>query len=720
MVATPIRVRDHPIAWVPPPPFWADTNGREIQGPKILRFAQDDFMDQLQRLLATDPERLRELLAVPETWRGIRQPAWTPNPAAGTVGRLGRLGISSRRTRNPQTLRPQPSSDAAGMDLKLYQPAHQRFYLIGACLVCQQPGLPDRRIDKGKLERASFVIRRWFPPGGGLQDDNLPPFDESTWTEHAFVGTPNSKFTWQAVAGSGSPDAHRRVVLQEEERLPLFPMGFSEDDQRPRRLLAGLIPVGRREAYMAASRLALGGIPAGGGPTSGTGMLSLFRKTVSEPWKSLVDRAALFRRSVYIDQTASPNGVFKPPQLDPPDGRIDDLHRRFRSDCQTASWLLLVDLRAYLRTYSNAVWQQVLATTDFSNGGTPGSLTGNPLKLYNSLLATQYEANPSSNPTRTSNLLSEVDASRKTMASCLGHALKLLESPNDTVVSNMENAENAFQWTAASPGWPSFVFPIVEVQELEFDSFATSPVPSISNPPTLPDDEQDFGAAAGGPTGTTNIYSELATAVAGFKAAIDSFAALVMLSIDPVAGAPVPPVPTAADRPADARPGWFTIRCVYERPHCGKLHDDVVSASSDRFQLAGFFDPDAPARPIRIGLPIDTSPAGLRKFDRNTAFVMSDILCGQIARMRGLTFGDLVLSVLPFPFHKDISVPDGGPCKTGGGLNVGLICSLSIPIITLCALILLIIMVSLLDFIFRWMPYFIICFPLPGLRAKRK
>jgi len=49
---------------------------------------------------------------------------------------------------------------------------------------------------------------------------------------------------------------------------------------------------------------------------------------------------------------------------------------------------------------------------------------------------------------------------------------------------------------------------------------------------------------------------------------------------------------------------------------------------------------------------------------------------------------------------------------------MGTICSLSIPIITLCALILLMIIVSLLDFIFRWMPFLIVCFPLPKLTAK--
>ena len=89
--------------------------------------------------------------------------------------------------------------------------------------------------------------------------------------------------------------------------------------------------------------------------------------------------------------------------------------------------------------------------------------------------------------------------------------------------------------------------------------------------------------------------------------------------------------------------------------------------------------------------------------------------------MKGLTFGDLVRSVLPWPLHKELSVPDTGPCTAQGNpsLQLGMICSLSIPIITICALILLIIIVNLLDIIFRWMPYFIMCFPLPGFKAKK-
>ena len=118
-------------------------------------------------------------------------------------------------------------------------------------------------------------------------------------------------------------------------------------------------------------------------------------------------------------------------------------------------------------------------------------------------------------------------------------------------------------------------------------------------------------------------------------------------------------------------------------------------------------------------MPFDTTPAGLRKFNKNTAFEISNILCGQVQRAKGLGFGDLVMSVLPWPFHKDLDKAGGGPCVDNGGNAIGMICSLSIPIITLCAFILLIIMISLLDIIFRWLPWFITCFPVPGLKGKR-
>lgn len=196
---------------------------------------------------------------------------------------------------------------------------------------------------------------------------------------------------------------------------------------------------------------------------------------------------------------------------------------------------------------------------------------------------------------------------------------------------------------------------------------------------------------------------------------VDQLAELIFAALPSIAPPNLPPLPLGA-RPVmeGTRDPWFVIRLVFERPQCGVLQPMVMSAATQPFQLAGFFDPDAPARPIRIALPLDTTPAGLRKFDKNTAFMISDILCGQIERVKKLSFGDLVLSVLPWPFHKDLDASQGKPCPD----EEGTICSLSIPIITLCALILLIIIVTLLDLIFHWLPFFILCFPLPKFKGK--
>jgi hypothetical protein len=244
---------------------------------------------------------------------------------------------------------------------------------------------------------------------------------------------------------------------------------------------------------------------------------------------------------------------------------------------------------------------------------------------------------------------------------------------------------------AAAAGWPDFLFVFAD---------AVHGVTALPNPSGLAKHANETQAEFQGRL-------------------LDAIGEIVDLALPAEPTGPVPTPSPVVDPRADTREAWYSIRCVYERPECGELHPALVSAPTAAFQLAGYFDPDAPARPIRIGLPLDTTPAGLRKFDKKTVFVLSDILCGQIDRMKGLTFGDLVLQVLPWPLHKDLSPPEKGPCTTPGGLSLGVMCSLSIPIITLCALILLLIMVNLLDFIFRWLPWFVVCFPLPGLKGKK-
>ena len=54
-----VLLYDHSLAWTPPSPLWVDAARADFKKPAILRFASDDFMEELQRLLATDPEKLR-------------------------------------------------------------------------------------------------------------------------------------------------------------------------------------------------------------------------------------------------------------------------------------------------------------------------------------------------------------------------------------------------------------------------------------------------------------------------------------------------------------------------------------------------------------------------------------------------------------------------------------------------------------------------------------
>ena len=96
----------------------------------------------------------------------------------------------------------------------------------------------------------------------------------------------------------------------------------------------------------------------------------------------------------------------------------------------------------------------------------------------------------------------------------------------------------------------------------------------------------------------------------------------------------------------------------------GRLRPPVVSEPTEVFQLAGFFDPDAPARPIRIGCRSTRRRPACASSTRTPAFMMSDMLCGQMERVKGLTLGDLVLSVLPWPFHKPLPSPEQAPCPT--------------------------------------------------------
>lgn len=222
---------NHPVIWHNAAPLWdlaLEQGGAEhprFHRPEILRFANDAFMAELETLLAEDPTGLADHVARQETWQ---------DEGAGW----------------------QDSED--GAPVALYQPAHQRFYLLAASLVCSLPGLPDRVADPAK-ERLSFVVRRLVPAAEGVEVD---PTDPDTFLEQAWIGDRRAG-EWADVEGT--------AVAAGEERLPLFVHVFELEGEK-RRLLAGLLPVAGGDLYQGSrTRVEVGQAEGGAGVTAAAG-----------------------------------------------------------------------------------------------------------------------------------------------------------------------------------------------------------------------------------------------------------------------------------------------------------------------------------------------------------------------------------------------------------------------------------------------------------------
>jgi hypothetical protein len=710
----------HPLQWQAPEPLWARfaasselaVNAPDQFRPAILRFASDDFMEQMLATLSRDPAHLGNLLARPETWR-------TPPAADATVKKdmVERIAVPSlmqsisrglNLKRQKSALQPVESStpveeqkQARNLALKLYQPAHQRYYLVSASLVCRVAGLPDKAVAQGGAEQMGFVLRRLLPSKPGSQDS-------AEKREFAFIKDAQGP-RWQAIAADAE-NAGR--LAPGEELLPLFPLGYRDGLDHPRTLWTGLIPVGRREEYMGttvdfntlAPTLAAGQLQSlqpATVVTANTGVsarMTQFKMEVAEPWKNLVRSSVIAGASI---KQPSPAGLS---DSETPEAKIDRLYT-LNLQWQMQSWLILLDFADFLAVHLPEVWNAV------ANGA---PLSDPPLSPRRVLFDWLNSANMSTALTAAlirpvSKLDKPVDFVQKSIRGSLREALADI----GTARVGLERTLKLYgDTTTNDPDWPDFHFLLAG---LNTAYQADGPYQSLQ-PITSP--LLDTESAPSAPANPVSVAANAAAEI------LDRLTVLVVRALDdnPAAEANAPEPPFAlklskALKDTQGDVGWFVVRYVHMNKDCGPLHPPTLSEPTQRFQLASFFDFDAPARPIRITLPTDTTPAGMRKHQKNTAFVISDMLCGQIQRAKGLGLVDLVRSVLPWPLHKDLDVGDGGACSNSSG-NIGMICSLSIPIITICALILLIIIVSLLDFIFRWLPYFIICFPVPGLKAK--
>jgi len=689
-----VTALDHPLTWAAPRPMWrgAATPGR---APTILRFADDEFMEQLLGLLETDPGALTDHVARYETWRSPQFQQRTedlvervPLPAPLKLARL--------KTRLGRAPRPVAAVAADTPRLKLYQPAHQRFYIAAATLACAIPGLPDRRLAGGH-EQVGFVLRRLMPatkdaPAG------------SPLYEYGFVKDATGA-RWQRVA-----EGDEGVLVPGEERLPAFPLAHQDGHGLKRTMWGGLIPVGRREQYLSAPitrttrRLVEGQAEALQGATPVTPRNSKMARTTefkidfAEPWKALIQAVVKAANDINLDTGDGATPANKQLSI-----------RKRNQGYQSQSWLLLLDLMAFLDRHLPTVAQAVRQSS-------AGTLSGDKLTLYTWLSAEMStgdrdKLNNGFKPDDSDN------ANRPAHVRSLAEALRQVDKPG--VADLLEGVETQYRDHKDDRAkWPAFHYLLAGISTSDgagngitaAGAFRSLPP---GNPVAATDAETDaLTVSLSGPsvTGLFDINQ------------VDKLTVLVARALDTGDEATARALPFAqqlaqamADSVGDT--GQFRLRFVHLNADCGPIHPPTLSQPSVPFELASFFDPDAPARPVRISLPMDTSPAGLRKHSRGTAFVLSDMLCGQVQRAKGMGFIDLVLQVLPWPLHKEIDTGDGGGCKNGS-IDIGMICSLSIPIITLCALILLMIIVSLLDFIFRWLPFLAFCFPVPKFKGK--
>lgn len=147
-------------------------------------------------------------------------------------------------------------------------------------------------------------------------------------------------------------------------------------------------------------------------------------------------------------------------------------------------------------------------------------------------------------------------------------------------------------------------------------------------------------------------------------------------------------------REPEGKDATYHVRVVYEYdPECPPL---VSPAASHPFQLAAYFDPDAPARLLKLEAP-SMKPQDLRKYARGVGIEMGPELHKLSNCMAGDNLDDMIGSI------EDCD----------GGLSIRMICTFSIQIIFMIAFILMFSFLIILNFIFGWLFYFRICLPVP-------
>ena len=151
---------------------------------------------------------------------------------------------------------------------------------------------------------------------------------------------------------------------------------------------------------------------------------------------------------------------------------------------------------------------------------------------------------------------------------------------------------------------------------------------------------------------------------------------------------------------ADGRDVRYVLRAfVRLKPaHAGCPARILWSDDSEPFTLAAWHE--------SAGVPVPVVPMP-DLFDRDVLKALKPNVAFQVpAKLAGLLRGD----------PEKLAKGEGAPLD----LKVDWVCSFSIPIITICAFIVLNIFLQLLNLIFWWLPFLKVCIPLPRVREPEE
>lgn len=621
----------HDVQWYSPAPLWPkrlqNGTGDRLQTPELLQFEQDDFMSDLQKTLEETPNNLNEKRAKGEKYLGGNG---SPESVEGPI--------------------------------PLYQPAHERYYLVTASLVCRERGLPDRAVDTTNEEKAAFVLRRLVPDASGSVDVDGEPHAEYRWVKTSAKENGSSSGSGQngAAKAGGKTGEWRRVdnrldVPKREERLSMFPQSYApqtpvEQMKGKRRLWAGLIPVAKRDTFETAQirhteKSGTSESDGSGNDETGSSAPTPFASKddpLRDPRKVKFDTRILgaFRQiKALLDESSA-------------EVTAEDVRDRI-----VFAWY---DLWEFLGTHLEDVQKSIKdgkTAEDANFPETQKQNSGNRARRKRALLR----------------VLNTAYVQEMGLGDRAADALRTVGTGEDSTFVQSGRLGEVLKGSE---------LPQTDDNQLDQNKLKKAFLDNDQ------DEDRLLETKINGVEGKEKNKEENG----GREPALKTAANRALGPVENVSSLPDDLQPPTTD-PVEG--GTYIVRCLYERPKCpGPLRREV-SAPSSPFRMASFFDAEAPARDIDITMP-GVSPKDFRDSSQSATMVFTTELSKQAEKIQKVAFQELGAN---------------GDTQT---IDLGRVCSLSIPIITICALALLLVMVVVLNIVFWWLPFFKICFPLPS------